>query len=136
MIGNRLCIKRQAHLKVTVTEIDAANSERSYLEEVMKVASPQNVPSKSSLKRTMKHSGSLMIDTKQRHNVPVLKWLIYPVFGTSHNEIVTVPIGLDVDGGRRIVTLPLRIIQRLLTAVEEKIIISMLLKKAYIMNRV
>lgn len=60
---------------------------------------------------------------KRLSNTPVLKWLINPFFIRPYNEVTSIPIGIRIPEGKS-VPLPLRIVERLVSEVEEKFIIG------------
>ena len=60
---------------------------------------------------------------KKLSGVPVLKWLINPFFMRPYNEVTSIPIGVSIPESKS-VPLPLRIVERLVSEVEEKFIIS------------
>ncbi|MBW6499591.1 MAG: 4Fe-4S binding protein [Bacteroidales bacterium] len=51
-------------------------------------------------------------------NVPLIKWLIYPFFMRPYNEISSIPLNIEVPNPESVV-LPRRVVQRLLTAVDD-----------------
>ena len=60
---------------------------------------------------------------KKLSGAPVLKWMINPFFMRPYNEVTSIPIGVSVPPNKS-VPLPLRIVERLVSEVEEKFIIS------------
>jgi ferredoxin len=80
-------------------------------------------PGKSLVRAAVWLSWPIIAAGKRLSNAPVLKWLISPFFMRPHNEVTTVPINVTLKGPDS-VALPLRIMERLLTDVDEKFIIG------------
>ncbi|MDT8272677.1 MAG: hypothetical protein RRA35_05750, partial [Desulfomonilia bacterium] len=80
-------------------------------------------PGKSFVKWSVWLSWPIIAAGKRLSNVPVLKWLISPFFMRPYNEVTAVPIDVTVESPDSAV-LPIRIVERLVTDVEEKFIIG------------
>ncbi len=80
-------------------------------------------PGKSFVRAAVRLSWPIIIAGKRLSNKPVFRWLIRPFFMRPYNELTSIPIHVKV-GLPDSVALPRRILERLLTDVDEKFILD------------
>lgn len=78
-------------------------------------------PGKSFVRAAVRLSWPIIAAGKRLSNLPVFKWLIHPFFMRPFNEVTSIPINVEVQRPES-VALPRRIVERLLTDVDEKFI--------------
>ncbi len=79
-------------------------------------------PSRNLVKILVWLSWPIIILAKILSDVPFIKWVINPFFRRPHNEVTSIPINVQLEAPKS-VPLPMRLVERLVSRVEDKFIL-------------